>query len=309
MAVGDQMARSGLRVKYEGSALDDGRMDVRDLAPALLGLADAFQEANRVLYPGASDVSLEIRATEPGSFDVVLDLAIAGTQMFVSDPVTALVNLKAAVFDPVAGLLGLLRARRRGGDETTNPDGSVTIESRGTVLSFPPAVNGMSRNVELRRSLTFTAAPLGEEGVEELVVSLTDSPNDPQPIVITQGDRGLFDPSGPSDEDLEQTEPISDHILLNTAVQVRSLTWDVGRAWRFSDGDDNVFWGHIVDEEFNARLGSGPQYPKTVFRCDLRIRVWQRPEGGLHTRRDLLKIHREIAPPSPPPQLPLGDPE
>lgn len=304
MALGDGMARSGLRVKYDGPALDDGRMDVRDLAPALLGLADAFQEANRLLHPNASEVSLEIRATEAGSFDVVLDLATIGTQMFVSDPLTALVNLKAAVFDPAAGLLGLLRARRAGGDETRNPDGSVTIESRGTTLTFGPAVAGMSRNIEIQRGLTFTAAPLGEDGVEQLRVSITDSPNDSQPIVITPDDRSLFDPSARSVEDLEQTEPLSNETF-RTALQVKSVAWDVGNAWRFSDGE-NTFWARIADPTFNAGLGASPQYPNAVFVCDMQVRVWAKPEGGVHTRRDLLLIHevRYPSPPDPPTPLP-----
>jgi hypothetical protein len=40
-------------VAYEGLAVDDGRMPVGDLVPALLALADLTQEANAVSSVGA----------------------------------------------------------------------------------------------------------------------------------------------------------------------------------------------------------------------------------------------------------------
>jgi len=38
------------RIVYDGPALDTHEMDVRDLAPALLSLSDALEEAGKTIY-------------------------------------------------------------------------------------------------------------------------------------------------------------------------------------------------------------------------------------------------------------------
>src|SRR5687768_3566442 len=108
------MARSDLEVRYDGPAIVDGRMDVRTLAPSLIGLADAVQAASRELYPGAPDVTLEIRATGEGSFRVLLDLArLADVDLLSGNTMTALANIKAVLFDPLAGVSVYLWHKRR----------------------------------------------------------------------------------------------------------------------------------------------------------------------------------------------------
>ena len=45
------MAEIEFHIAYDGPALVDGRMDVRDLAPALIALGELFQEANGMINP------------------------------------------------------------------------------------------------------------------------------------------------------------------------------------------------------------------------------------------------------------------
>jgi hypothetical protein len=64
--------RAEFSITYEGPALQDGRMDVRELAPASLALGELLQEANAITYPAAPNVTLAIRAFERALFDVTL---------------------------------------------------------------------------------------------------------------------------------------------------------------------------------------------------------------------------------------------
>src|SRR4051812_44184432 len=89
------MAEARFSVSYDGPALADGRMPVRDLAPALLALGDVFGEASQVLFPDQEPVALDIRATGEGSFAVYLavhgpDLWDQIVQFFTSHGVTAI---------------------------------------------------------------------------------------------------------------------------------------------------------------------------------------------------------------------------
>lgn len=60
-----------LYVRYDGEALRTHEMDVKQLAPALLSLAKAFDTLQKDVAPGAR-VQLNAKATREGSFDIDL---------------------------------------------------------------------------------------------------------------------------------------------------------------------------------------------------------------------------------------------
>lgn len=69
------MSRASFRVAYDGEALASHTMDVRDLAPALMGLGEIFVEANRVL--NGKEVKVEVHVTpqiEENCFDIGLEV-------------------------------------------------------------------------------------------------------------------------------------------------------------------------------------------------------------------------------------------
>src|SRR3954447_24454092 len=87
---------TGLLVAYDGPALKDHTIDVRDLAPALLGAGALFEEANRVLNADRASVRVRVRASREGSFQI--DLQIVQTiakqieGFLTGNPVTAANN-------------------------------------------------------------------------------------------------------------------------------------------------------------------------------------------------------------------------
>jgi hypothetical protein len=62
-------------VAYYGPAVDDGTMDAKDAAGALIALAGLLNEANRVLNGSNVTSSVRVRAFKQGSADFVVDLA------------------------------------------------------------------------------------------------------------------------------------------------------------------------------------------------------------------------------------------
>jgi len=71
----DEMSRAAFRIAYDGDALASHTMDVRDLAPALLGLGEVFVEANRIL--NGKETRVEIHVTpriEENCFDIGLEV-------------------------------------------------------------------------------------------------------------------------------------------------------------------------------------------------------------------------------------------
>ncbi len=61
---------------YDGEALASGSIDAKDLAPALLALADVIDEAQPLVPQLESRITLRVRAGfERGSFEIHLELA------------------------------------------------------------------------------------------------------------------------------------------------------------------------------------------------------------------------------------------
>ena len=68
------MSTETFTIAYDGVALRDGAMDVRDLAPALLALGQLMDAANANLNGSAAHIQLQVKATEKGSFKIAFDL-------------------------------------------------------------------------------------------------------------------------------------------------------------------------------------------------------------------------------------------
>ena len=81
-------------------------MDVRDIAPAIIAMAQALRAASTALYPDGPEPRIEIQAAEPGSFIVHLVLTSTPTiwnravQLFssdTSDAIGSFIGVSAAV--------------------------------------------------------------------------------------------------------------------------------------------------------------------------------------------------------------------
>ena len=69
------MSKAGFRVAYDGEALAGHTMNVRDLAPALMGLGDAFVEANKILHGERTAVEVHVTTKiEENCFDIGVDV-------------------------------------------------------------------------------------------------------------------------------------------------------------------------------------------------------------------------------------------
>lgn len=66
--------KAAFKIAYDGEALRDHSMNVRDLAPALLSLGKLFDAANLALNGDKATVNLQVKAHSAGSFEVALEL-------------------------------------------------------------------------------------------------------------------------------------------------------------------------------------------------------------------------------------------
>jgi hypothetical protein len=282
------MAEYDFSLTYDGPALDSGRMEVRDLAPALIAFGDLFREANALLYPEAPPVSLEIRATEAGSFHIALimvrpDLVIRAVQLFSGSAATGLVNLYTFIIGS-GGLLVLLRKMYGKSVERTEqlPDGIVRlIMNDGTIIEVPDETLRLYGSVNIRRRVREVMTPLGREGIDE--ITITDGN---ESAVIPADDLPVYDIPNLPDTPLVERESTE-------ALTIANVAFTDGNKWRFSNGAV-TFYADVADEDFLNAVEAGEPFRKNdILLCSMKMKQWQ-GEGGLRTEYTVDRVLEHI---------------
>ncbi len=305
MAVAGTHTRVEFAVTYEGVALTDGRMPVRDLAPALIALGDIFHEANAVLNPDAPPLDLEFRAIRDGSVRVLLDVAQQNPDVLqtaigalASDAATAINNLVGLILgaDGLFGLVRRIRGRRVERIERTSNiarvrlrDGETFEIPLGTALVYEtPGIQGQTRLV---------LAPVKKQGIDRIRF---DPPAAP-PLTIEAAEVDAIDTAG------GELTLVSDDTV-DRVLPVRAIYFG-GRSWMVSDGS-STFWARITDDNFltavedaRERFGNGD-----TLVCRLRIEQFVDDAGVPSTRHTIVQVVRH-SPAARPLRLHLSDPD
>jgi hypothetical protein len=285
------MAETSFGVTYDGPALADGRMPVSDLAPALLALGELFAEASVLVYPDREPVSLNIQATNEGSFDVALLLATGGAWdqvvgLFSSQTATALATLTTFVVGGT-GLFAWIKTQRNRAIVKRERDpetGHIRVTfPDGTQVEVPAEVLALSENLSIRKKARAVIQPLLRSEIDRV-----DMRSDHEvEVSITDSDVEAF--TVPEPEDV----PLTDQ-KIEMAVSIASAVFTEGNKWRFSDGE-RLFYASIEDWAFLDRVDKAIEVFRKgdVLRCNMHVVQVQR-DGNLHADYTVLDVLKHI---------------
>jgi hypothetical protein len=293
------MAETTFGVNYDGPALEDGRMPVRELAPALLALGDLFKEAGGELYPDLPPPTLDVKATQRGSFDVHLVLTADGVwdqvvNMLTAKGSTALTNLEGLVIGGGSVGMGLfkfikfLQKRKvKTAEAADDHDTMRIVLDDETTLEVPVGTLKLYRNKRVREAARDSVAPLRRSGIErvEFQPAVLDTEGG-EAVTVERGDLDAFDsPEEAEDELLDEERKM--------VVTLVSVSFSEGNKWRVSDGQ-LTFGVTIDDEGFVDRVNRGEAFRKgDMLRCRMRI-VQSTKDGKLHTEYRLTEVIEHI---------------
>jgi hypothetical protein len=284
-----------MQLEYDGSALADNRMDVRDIAPAMLAMADAIRSASQLLYPEQVEPRVEIQATAPGSFIVHLLVSEASllhratVGLFSSPDFTAGANLTGVVGGVVVAIKTLARLTRhriRDVQPVFEPGQPAAVRitlTDGTVLEISEQAWRLMQDMNVRIGLRNVVEPLNRDGITTLdasAVSLTAH--------VDRADIAGFDiPPTPD-------EPISD-VSREVALKLASVAFVTGNKWRLTDGDA-TFHATIADLDFLNRVERGEEMfsRRDILRALLRTQQWRTDSGGLRVEHTVVKVEEHI---------------
>ncbi|REE74373.1 hypothetical protein C8E05_3808 [Rhodococcus wratislaviensis] len=279
------MATEQFDVTFDGPALDEHRMDVRELAPALLALADAFQTAQTVVAPDARRANLEITASREGSFavDLVLNsnLIDQALNLLGGRHVTAAANGGGLLGLVLLAVNGIKWLRNRTYTSQDIGDGTVRITTAdGDSITLPAESISLVQSNDFRQATQRFTAPLNSEGITSVSIG---GPNFP-PLMIDQSDLPAFNPSA------GDLTVVSDNTI-EQVVTVDSVPFRETLQWRLNDGSTN-FTATMQDAAFRDRIrrrdvqfGEGDK-----LRAEIRTIQTMDTNGTLTTQRTIERV-------------------
>jgi hypothetical protein len=276
----DDMSKTSFALTYDGPALANHQMDVRDLAPALLAVGQLFDAANDALNGNATKISVSVKAHEPGCFSVVLEVTQSvlnhGIALLSGDDISAAVNLKDLLIGGGFSAYGLfrlikhLRGKNPDKMERIGPD-LVRIQFGEETFDVPLKLLRLYQDLAVRDAVEKIVEPLDSDGIEMLRIE--DTSRKTVLVSVDKADRDSFN------------TPVYEPKLLisdrrRAAFSIISLAFKEDNKWRLYDGQSQIS-ATIADEDFLHRVDQNiERFSKgDVLVCDVLFEQKQTAKG------------------------------
>jgi hypothetical protein len=294
---GDGADSAEFVVSFNGPGVEDGRIDVRDLAPALLSLGRLIDAANLVIYGEKQPIKIEARAISVGSFEVYLQAVSSGwdtlTHLMDGGDATHAKQLLEwlGIFGvPIPGvtaLVGLYRwlNGKKPNRVTRAEAGQFLVEIDGRTIIVPLEVMRLYQDIAVNKAFSELLASTEGDSVDSIEFRPDGSPKDSPTLVLTKADRPSF-----SIEEPPAAVVIDD--TRRAAFSIRSLAFQEGNKWRLFDGQ-NTITATIEDRDFIGRVDANlVRFAKgDILICEVRTVQFQ-GRDGLKTEHSVLRRHR-----------------
>lgn len=296
------MSTANTTLAYLGPDVDDGSMDIADLAPALLAASRLITSANRVLNGDRAEVRIRVAAHKAGSFEIDLQVvssiweqtkALLGHEdIQAAKELLEWVGLAALGAGGVAaGGVGLLKLLRWLGGRPIR-----RLARRGELVVIIVQTEGGEETIEVsepvarlatddavRRAVTDLTAPLSKEGITALEV------RQGREVVerVTQAEARAFGEPPTADRPL-----VAD--IREQSFEIVSLAFKEENKWRLSDGNSTISV-LIEDRDFLEQVNrSAISFSKhDVLRCRVRFEQVQ-TASGLRTLYTVEKVLQHV---------------
>jgi hypothetical protein len=272
-----------ITVKYDGPAIASGRMDARDLAPAMLATAKLLEHSAVLMYGSSATLKIDVQADFKGgsfAYEIITRLLDAGHLLYSNMSVSDVVITGSLL------IRTLKMARGRAPKEiVTAPEPQIVFHD-GDVITVNVHVAKLFLNPTVRADVEGAVEPLKRVGIDSFVLT---TPDDVVGIVKDEVD--YF------------SAPITDAKLLQDRtepeiVEILSPHFKEGNKWQFALAGEGAFWARVLDEEFLEKVRSREIgiFSGDLYRVQMRVLVTRLPSGKPERVREIIRVDGKEAP-------------
>ncbi len=257
-----KMSHATFQIIYDGPALENSTMDVKDLAPALLALGEAIEQANFSTNHQKASVVLNVRASfKTGcfgiEFDVVQSLLEQTKSLFESNGISSAKEIVetlgfvgGSITASYRGLIGLMRHLKGREIQEITPlkEGNFKFVVDGESFEVDAKVVSLYRNTLLRKAIQKAITDqLEKDGIDSVAFLNTDNKTF---NVIEKIERQWFA--------ADNNENVISENELTMVLMIESPSFKKANKWKFSAGG-NSFFASINDLVFLDKVDSGQE--------------------------------------------------
>ena len=294
-----------VRIAYVGEALNNGAMEVNDLAPALLAFGNLIKRTNIVIgNERAVRVLLKADDIRRGSFDITLLLdynLLEEAKLFMGlaedtglkdlmDVLGMGITAKESIFWLIK-LIGFKKIRKA----EKQADHVKIILEDNRVITVTQNVYNVFMDFEARTLIEKVVTPVKKEGIQGFEIRNPDDYNDSKPTVsVDKGSVACF--AAPALETKVEPDIVYEQDMM---LRIVSIVFDEKQKWRFSDGEA-VFWAKIEDERFWKEINDGVLAFRKGDKLRVRCKVVQRigENESLVSERTIINVIKVIPKPT-----------
>lgn len=282
-----ETSRKTITVAYCGAAVDNGTMDVRDLAPALLAFSDFITGANQVLNDDGSQISVRVNADfHQGSFEI--HLAVIKT---LAQQMQDLWNASGVDAGEILALLGLCVATDKQGlidlikeiggrvvkaivESKEQPGKTIFyIEGDHNVVLADSKVAKLYKDTGTMKNIGKVLSPLQQDGIDAFEIREKGA-NLQGAKRITKEDGRYFE--------TEEDSPVTYVTAQSVWVKVLSVSFE-DLKWKLLSGEQKIF-AAMNDEDFQRRMDKHQVW----FGKDDKLKVLLETTQELNKRGDII---------------------
>jgi hypothetical protein len=278
---------SEFQIYFDGSALEGGVIDARELAPSLIALADLFDASNLEVTGGKADVKLKVHADFKNKcFEVNLSVFAGYAKQFVdifSAPEAQAVGVMCSIVG-VSGI-GLLQLIKRSKGKPLKRKISiqrtekVEVEFEGEEpFEVDQKVLNLFDSQKVREAASKFVEPLVSAGYDEVGIRYKGQ----ETFHLNKTEVYYFRPLSDSEEELVAEA--------QAYVRIDTMSFKEGNKWRVHDGSSskNV---EILDIDFLRRVRVREELfgNNDYLRVLMRTRQW-REDGKIKASHSIVKV-------------------
>lgn len=268
------MSKASLIISFTGEAVDNGSMDLHELAFALNGLSGIITEANAELNKGMSETSIKIRAFEKGSFEIISDISqntLSFLNTFNHPAITGTLTLVTLLgLSDKFGLIQLIKSLKGNNIDKVEQKGKDFLYYSGeNTFEVSSNLHRLYTNTGVRNGFLRLTKPLESEGID--LIEIKKSKKEVL-SKISKEDLPYFQIQSKQEKLLEKQ--------YEEYLNIVNISFKEGNKWRFTNGELE-FFAEIKDLSFIKNVQSDLiAFSKgDTFRALITKRQWNTEEG------------------------------